>query len=53
MPKKPRKEKEPKAKTLSTYEIMQKFPDEQSAIDYLAGILWKNGTVCPYCNGCS
>ena len=51
MPKKPRKEKEPKAKTLSTYEMMQKFPNEQSAIDYLAGILWKNGTVCPFCKG--
>ena len=43
--------KKPKAKVLSTYEIMQRFPNEQSAIDYLAGILWKNGVVCPYCKG--
>jgi len=28
---------------------MQKFPNEQSAIDYLAGILWKDGVVCGYC----
>jgi len=46
-----KKEKQPKVKVLSTYEIIQKFPDEQSAIDYLAGVLWKNGVVCPYCKG--
>ena len=46
-----KKPKQPKAKTLSSYEVMQKFPNEQTAIDYLAGILWKNGTVCPYCQG--
>ena len=47
-----RKQREiPKAKVLSIYEVMQKFPNEQSAIDYLAGILWKNGVVCPYCKG--
>ena len=38
------------AQVLSTYELMQMFPDEQSAIDYLAGILWQNGVVCPYCH---
>ena len=43
--------KQPPAKVLSTYELMERFPDEQSAIDYLAGILWKDGVVCPYCNG--
>ena len=43
------KPKKPKAKTLSLYEIMQKFPDEQSAIDYLAGIFWKDGVFCPHC----
>jgi len=36
-------------KELSFPEIVQKFPDEQAAIDYLAGILWKDGVVCPYC----
>ena len=43
--------KKPVAKVLSTYELMQKFPDEQSAIDYITGILWQNGVVCPYCKG--
>jgi len=37
-------------RVLSTYELMEKFPNEQSAIDYLAGILWKDGVVCGYCN---
>ena len=36
-------------KILSIYEFMLLFPNEQAAIDYLAGILWQNGTVCPYC----
>jgi transposase-like protein len=39
------------AKVLSTYEWMQKFPDEQSAIDYLEGHLWADGLNCPYCEG--
>ena len=43
------KQKTPPAKVLSTYELIQMFPDEQSAIDYLAGILWPDGPVCPYC----
>ena len=43
------KQRQPAAKVLSTYELMQKFPDEQSAIDYLAGILWRNGVKCGYC----
>jgi len=34
-----RKQREiPKAKVLSLQEVMQKFPDEQAAIDYLTGI---------------
>jgi transposase-like protein len=41
--------KQPAAKVLSTYELMQKFPNEQSAIDYLAGILWRDGVLCGYC----
>ena len=36
-------------KILSIYEFMLLFPNEQAAIDYLAGILWQNGTICPYC----
>ena len=46
---KPRQQ--PPAKTLSLFDLVQMFPDEQSAIDYLAKILWKDGTVCPYCKG--
>ena len=36
-----RKQREiPKAKVLSLYEMMERFPDEQAAIDYLTGMLW-------------
>ena len=48
MPAKPKKQK---AKVLSTYELMQKFPDEQSAIGYFEGILWADAIQCPYCEG--
>jgi transposase-like protein len=47
----PAKPKKPIAKVLSIYELMQKFPDDQSAIDYLAKILWADGIQCPYCQG--
>jgi hypothetical protein len=47
----PAKPKKPIAIVLSTYELMQKFPDEQAAIDYLEGILWADGIKCPYCEG--
>ena len=46
-----KKRKKPVVKTLSIFDLQRMFPDEQSAIDYLAGILWKNGVVCPYCKG--
>ena len=36
-------------KVLSTYQIFEKFPDEQVAIKYLACILWPNGAICPFC----
>jgi len=45
------KPKQPQAKVLSTYELMQMFPNEDAAIKYLAGILWPNGPVCPRCGG--
>jgi len=38
-------------KILSTYELMRMSPDDQAAIDYLAGILWPDGPVCPHCKG--
>jgi transposase-like protein len=47
----PSKPKKAVAKVLSTYELMQKFPTEQSAIDYLSEILWADGIKCPYCEG--
>ena len=37
------------ATVLSLFDMTQKFPDEQSAIDYLSEILWKDGVVCGYC----
>ena len=40
-----------KAKVLSTYELMQMFPDEDAAIKHIAGILWPDGPVCPFCGG--
>ena len=45
----PKKRQNPPAKTLSLFELAKMFPDEQSAIDYLAKILWPEGPVCPYC----
>ncbi|MDR0499576.1 MAG: IS1595 family transposase [Holophagales bacterium] len=39
------------ATVLSTYQLMQRFPDEQSALSYLEPILWPKGPVCPYCGG--
>jgi transposase-like protein len=45
------KPKKPRAKVLSTYQLMQRFPDEQSAFDYLRPILWPVGPVCPHCKG--
>jgi transposase-like protein len=35
--------------TISTFQLFQKFPDEQSAIAYLEKQLWPNGPVCPKC----
>jgi transposase-like protein len=33
----------------SLYDLFEAFPDEQSAIDHLRAIRWKNGAYCPYC----
>ena len=30
-------------------ELFDAFPDEQSCIDHLRAIRWKNGEYCPYC----
>lgn len=34
---------------MSTYDLIQRFPDEASAIAYLKPILWPDGPVCPFC----
>ena len=37
-------------KISSLYELLDDvFPDEQSAIDRLRAIRWRNGAFCPYC----
>lgn len=33
----------------SLIELFEAFPDEQSAIDHLRALRWKNGAFCPYC----
>jgi transposase-like protein len=35
--------------TISTFQLFELFPDEESARVYLEGRLWPNGTVCPTC----
>ncbi len=35
--------------TISTFQLFQKFPDENSARTYLEGRLWKDGAKCPTC----
>ena len=30
-------------------ELMEAFPDDQSAIDHFTAIRWKNGAFCPHC----
>ncbi|MDR2560726.1 MAG: IS1595 family transposase [Holophagales bacterium] len=34
---------------LSTYALMERFPDEDAAVAYLTPILWPQGPVCPVC----
>ncbi len=33
----------------SLFDLMDAFPDEQSCIDHLRSIRWKDGEFCPYC----
>jgi transposase-like protein len=37
------------AEVNSLYELFQAFPDEQSCIDHLASIRWRDGKACPHC----
>lgn len=35
--------------TISTFQLFEIFPDEETAREYLEGRLWPNGTTCPTC----
>lgn len=35
----------------SLFDLMDAFPDEQSCIDHLRAIRWRNGEFCPHCGG--
>lgn len=35
--------------TISTFKLLELFPDEPSARKYLEGRLWKDGVTCPEC----
>lgn len=34
----------------SLYQFFEAFPDEQTAVDHLRAIRWRDGAFCPYCN---
>jgi transposase-like protein len=34
----------------SLFDFFEVFPDEQTAIDHLRAIRWRDGAYCPYCN---
>src|SRR5277367_4107173 len=36
--------------TISTFQLFQMFPDQETARVYLEHRLWPNGVVCPTCN---
>jgi transposase-like protein len=44
-------QKKRKTVVLSTYDLMKRFPNEDSAVDYLKSVLWPDGPVCPFCDG--
>ena len=35
--------------TISTFKLLERFPDEETARIYLEGRLWRKGPVCPTC----
>jgi transposase-like protein len=35
--------------TISTFQLFEMFPDEESARSYLEGLLWPEGARCPVC----
>lgn len=40
-----------KADTISIVELLRRFPDDQSCIDWLEQVRWKGEPVCPHCGG--
>lgn len=39
------------AKFESLYDLFEAFPDEQSCLDHLRAIRWRDGEFCPHCGG--
>jgi len=37
--------------TISTFELFKRFPDQETAQEYLEARLWPNGVTCPHCAG--
>lgn len=35
----------------SLFDLMDAFPDEQSCVDHLRAIRWRDGEFCPHCGG--
>src|SRR5580658_9654420 len=35
----------------SLYSLFEAFPDEQSCVDHLRSIRWRDGEFCPHCGG--
>jgi transposase-like protein len=44
-----KKPKKRKAAVLSTFDLIQRFPNEEAASAYIKSILWPDGPVCPFC----
>jgi len=36
--------------TISTFELLEKFPDSEHAMAFIIQQRWKNGVECPHCN---
>lgn len=36
--------------TISTFELLEKFPDNEHAMAFIIQQRWKNGVECPHCN---
>ena len=36
--------------TISAYEFFKSFPHEASAIEYIEGLRWADGIICPHCD---